>query len=272
MATDRLIAIVTGGASGLGLAMTKALMAEGARVAIFDIDGTALTRMQAQLQGIGGDPAVLPVRCDVSDEGSVSAAIERVRGQWGPPSMLINNAAIGQAHVRGTYARQPIRFLEVGPVAFSRFLAVNLRGPYNVTRAVLPFLLAAGWGRIVNVTIGLEAMLGRGGFPYGSTKAALESMSAILAAELDRTGTTVNVLDPGGVVDTPLSPPESYPDRTALLSPEIVGPPIRFLASRQSDPVNGRRIDARRWDHGLSPGIAAERASQPIGWPRAVQP
>jgi len=269
MATDRLIAIVTGGASGLGLAMTRALLAEGARVAILDIDGPGLARTEAQLRGIGDDPAILPVRCDVSDEGSVSAAIERVRGRWGPPSMLINNAAIGPAQIRGTYARQPIRFLEVGPVAFSRFVAVNLRGPYNLTRAVLPFLLAAGWGRIVNVTIGLDAMLGKGGFPYGATKAGLESMSAILAAELERTGATVNVLDPGGVVDTPLSSPESYPDRTALLSPEIVGSPIRFLASRQADQMNGRRIDASRWDHGLSPDVAAERASQPIGWPQA---
>lgn len=267
MASDRLIAIVTGGAGGLGLVMVKALLAEGARVAILDIDSAALARAQARLRGIGGDPSVLTIRCDVSDECSVSAAVERVRAQWGPPAMLVNNAGFGPAEIRATYGRQPIRFLEVGPVAFARSLAVNLRGPYNMTRAVLPFFLAGGWGRIVNITIPLDAMLARGAFPYGSTKAGLESMTAILAVELEGTGTTANVLEPGGLVDTPLNPPESFPDRAALLTPEIMGPPIRFLASRCSDRINGRHIDASKWDHALSPAVAATQASRPIGLP-----
>jgi len=272
MASDRLIAIITGGASGLGFVMAKALLAEGANVAIFDDDGPALARTQAQLQGIGSEPGILAIRCDVSDAGSVSTAIERIRRLWGPPAMLVNNAAIGPAEIRGTYGQQPLRFLEVGPVMFSRYLAVNLRGPYNMTRAVLPFLLAAGWGRIVNITSPIADMLATGGFPYGSTKATLESMSAILATELDGTGTTVNVLEPGGVADTPLCPPESFPDRTTLLSPDIMGPPIRFLASRQADRFTGRHIAARCWDRGIAPAEAAAAASGPAGWRTGERP
>src|SRR5262249_61070508 len=122
-----------------------------------------------------------------------------------------------------------------------------------------------GFGRIVNNTTSYLTMLRV--LPYGAAKAALESMSAVWAKELDGTGVTVNVLVPGGPTDTPLIAPESGWPREKMLQPEIMGPPIRWLISDASNGVSGRRFTAARWDASLPPRDAAQRSGRAIGWP-----
>jgi NAD(P)-dependent dehydrogenase (short-subunit alcohol dehydrogenase family) len=109
--------------------------------------------------------------------------------------------------------------------------------------------------------------------PYGATKSALESMSAVWALELDGSGITVNVLVPGGPTDTPFINDASGWPRDQMLRPAIMGPPIAWLMSEASNGVNGRRFTAQNWDASLPADEAATKAGRDIGWPElAVGP
>jgi len=134
-----------------------------------------------------------------------------------------------------------------------------------MVRAALPHMKAAGWGRIVNNTTSFLSMLRV--LPYGATKAALEAMSAVWAAELADTKITVNVLIPGGPTDTAFVADESGIPRDHMLKPEIMGPPVAWLISDDSQNVTGRRITAANWDTRLPPAEAARVSSRAIGWP-----
>jgi short-subunit dehydrogenase len=103
--------------------------------------------------------------------------------------------------------------------------------------------------------------------PYGPAKAALESMSAVWAKELEASAITVNVLVPGGPTDTPMISDQAGWPREKMLQPAIMGPPIVWLVSDASADFNGQRITAARWDVALSPSEAAKHASRAIGWP-----
>jgi len=122
-----------------------------------------------------------------------------------------------------------------------------------------------GFGRIVNNTTSYVTMLRV--LPYGAAKAALESMSAVWAKELDGSGITVNVLVPGGPTDTPLIADASGWPRDKMLRPEIMGPPTAWLVSDEAKTFSGRRITAARWDKNVAAAEAALRASRAIGWP-----
>jgi NAD(P)-dependent dehydrogenase (short-subunit alcohol dehydrogenase family) len=125
----------------------------------------------------------------------VTAALER----FGRIDVLVNNAGIGQASVRADQRRNPIRFWEATPDQWSRFLSVNATAPIMMARAVVPHMLRARQGRVVTVTTSLGTMVRAGYLLYGASKAAAESATAILAADLAGTGVTANVLVPGGV-------------------------------------------------------------------------
>jgi NAD(P)-dependent dehydrogenase (short-subunit alcohol dehydrogenase family) len=108
----------------------------------------------------------------------------------------------------------------------------------------------------------------RGGFaPYGGSKAANEAHTAIMAQDLAGTGVTANVLVPGGPTNTRMIPEESGLNRAALLQPEIMIPPLLWLASDASHGVTGRRFIAALWDPKLPPAQAAEKAGAPAAWP-----
>jgi NAD(P)-dependent dehydrogenase (short-subunit alcohol dehydrogenase family) len=128
-------------------------------------------------------------------------------------------------------------------------------------------MIAAGRGRIVNISMNHATMRRRGFSPYGPSKAALESETIIWAQDLDGTGVTVNALLPGGATATGMIP-DGLPQeaRTKLLDPAIVIPPLLWLASEASDGVTGRRIDASRWRGELSEAEAAEAATDDAGW------
>ena len=134
-----------------------------------------------------------------------------------------------------------------------------------ITRAAVAMMKQGGWGRIINNTTSYRTMLRV--LPYGAVKAALEAMSAVWAKELEGSGITVNVLVPGGPTDTPFIAEETGWPRTAMLRPQIMGPPVCWLVSEESNGVTGTRITAARWDPDLPTTQAAKRASRAIGWP-----
>src|SRR5438093_13590890 len=150
---------------------------------------------------------------------------------------------------------------------WQRFVATNLSGAWNMTRASIGHLLRQRWGRIINVTTSFAPMLRDGFHPYGPCKAGLEAMSSGHAKEFEGSGVTVNVVLPGGPVDTPMVPQESGFDRKALIPPSVMAAPVVWLCSRAADGITGNRYIAARWDISMTPEQAEQRCRAPIGWP-----
>ncbi len=135
-----------------------------------------------------------------------------------------------------------------------------------MARAVVPHMLNAGRGRIVTVTTSLGTMLREGYVLYGASKAAAEAATAVMSADLAGTGVTANVLVPGGMTDTRIVPDAAVADRSRLLRPEIMAPPLLWLVSDAAAGATGQRFLAAHWDPSLPPAEAAEKCGAPIAW------
>jgi NAD(P)-dependent dehydrogenase (short-subunit alcohol dehydrogenase family) len=258
-------ALITGGAGGLGRAMSQALATDGINIAILDCDESASARAAAEFsERVGGD-GLLAIVGDVSDEKDCNDAVARTVDHFGGIDILVNNAGIGVSSIRPDAERNHPSIDEIHRALWDRFFAVNTTGPLLMVRAATPHMRERGWGRIVNNTTSFFTMLRV--LPYGASKAALESMSAIWATELQDSGITVNVLVPGGPTDTPFVSDGSGIPRSKMLKPAIMGPPIRWLASSASDGVTGQRFVAASWDAETDSAQAASAAGAPIGWP-----
>jgi NAD(P)-dependent dehydrogenase (short-subunit alcohol dehydrogenase family) len=256
-------AIVTGAASGLGRAMALGLVGHGIDVVAVDQNASALAALAAAASA--GRASVVAHRADLTQpeafDGIAAAALDR----FGRIDILVNNAGIGQASVRADQRRNPIRFWEATPEQWSRFLAVNATAPIMMARAVAPHMLRARQGRIITVTTSLGTMVRAGYLLYGSSKAAAESATAVMAADLQGTGVTANVLVPGGVTNTPLVGDDAG-DRARMLQPEIMVPPLLWLVSDDAAGVTARRFVAADWNASLPGAVAAEKAGTPIAW------
>jgi NAD(P)-dependent dehydrogenase (short-subunit alcohol dehydrogenase family) len=260
MASTNNAVIVTGAASGIGLAMTMGLIKAGHDVTAVDRNSGALAELEKQAAGSTG--RIQTVTADLTQPDSFAHITGAALIKYGKIDALVNNAGIGQASVRKD--RKPIRFWETTAEQWGRFMAVNAAGPINMSRAVLPYMLAAKRGRIVTVTTSLGTMVREGYLLYGSSKAAAESAMAVLAADLAGSSVTSNVLVPGGVTDTPLV--GDAPNREKMLKPSIMTPPLLWLLSEEAKAVNGKRFIAADWDTSLPPAEAAAKASAPIAW------
>ena len=254
------VAIVTGAAGGIGRVLVQALLAEGAKVAALDV------------RPVSGGPGILFVRADIADHGSCDAAVAETLRTFGGLHVLVNNAALGLGAIRADHQKTPIAIDEISPAMWQKFVATNVSGAWHMARACIPHMRAQRWGRMINVTTSFATML-RGGFhPYGPCKAALEAMSAGHAEEFRGSGVTVNVVLPGGPVDTPMVPPESGFDRRALIAPQVMTAPIVWLASDAADGITGNRYIAAHWDRTVAPEEAERRCRAPIGWPEVGPP
>jgi 3-oxoacyl-[acyl-carrier protein] reductase len=178
-------AIVTGGASGIGLGVGARLMAEGARVALWDVDPKALEGACAQL-----GPAAVPVRVDIADPDSVQAAFAETISTLGSLEILV--ACAGITGPNTTLWEYPID-------AWRKVMDVNLNGLFYCNRAVVPAMLAGGYGRIVNVA----SIAGKEGNPnasaYSASKAAVIGLTKSLGKELAKNNITVNCVTPAAV-------------------------------------------------------------------------
>jgi NAD(P)-dependent dehydrogenase (short-subunit alcohol dehydrogenase family) len=266
MAAERRTAIVTGAASGIGRAMSLGLLAAGIDVAAVDREAAWLEELEAFAFSREFAGTLHPIHADLADPQAFGAIVAAAINRLERLDILVNNAGIGQGAIRADQRHNPIRFWEITPQQWSRFVAVNATAPLMMARAVVPHMLRARRGRIVTVTTSLGTMIREGYVLYGASKAAAEAATAVMAADLKGTGVTANVLVPGGMTDTRIIPDAAVADRTRLLRPEIMAPPLLWLVSEEAAAVNGRRFLAAHWDPSLPPAEAAEKCGAPIAW------
>jgi len=189
--TPTRVAIVTGGGSGIGLAIAQRLSTDGNAVAIFDRDGAAATAAAELIASAGGSAIGLAV--DVTDRPRIDEAVVEVGHRLGRPTVLVNSA--------GLDGFEP--FLTITAESWNRLLAVNLTGTFDCCQAVVPGMIEERWGRIVNIS----SSSAQGGQPlmthYVAAKAGVIGFTKALALELGPRGITVNTIPPG-FIDTPM--------------------------------------------------------------------
>jgi 2-hydroxycyclohexanecarboxyl-CoA dehydrogenase len=184
-------AIVTGGGSGIGLAISERLAADGCGVAVFDRNGTAADAAAAKITAAGG--SAIGVCADVTRRPEIDAGVARVRTELGPATILVNSAGLDGFD----------RFLDITLETWSRILEVNLTGTFNCCQAAVPDMIEAGWGRIVNISSS-SAQGGQARMThYVAAKAGVIGFTKALALELGPQGITVNTIPPG-FIDTPM--------------------------------------------------------------------
>jgi gluconate 5-dehydrogenase len=246
--------LITGGTSGLGLAMARALVADEHRVAITGRTAERARTVAAELPG-----SVEGIGMDVRDPDSVHAGRERVLEALGGLDVLINNAGIGMRTVNPRFLTEPQPFWAVPVSGFRDVIDTNLTGYFVVATAFVHDLLAAPAGRIINVTMNHSTMRRAGFVPYGPSRAGAESLSRIMAADLADTTVRVNLLLPGGATATGMIP-DHVADTSALLPADVMAEPVRWLCSPAAADVHDERIVAAEFEDWL-----ARRRGRPRG-------
>ncbi len=265
---SNVIVVVTGGARGLGCAMTLALLRSGRQVVVADLPASAaemreLTGIATQEQS---QDRLLTVECNVTQWEQCLNVVNKAIDRFGNVHGLVNNAGIGMQDIGNVLIGKRKPFYEVDANAWRNAIDVNVNGPFLMAKAITPQLVRQGWGRIVNIETSSYTMMMDGFSPYGPSKAALESATVIWAKDLVGTGVTVNALAPGGPANTRMIPKSEVGDRSTLIQPEVMMAPIVWLMSARSDGVSGRRIIAKEWDADRLQREAAEKIGIPAGW------
>lgn len=223
------VGIVTGGGSGIGHGLALALAREGVRVAICGRRADPLQRTVEQIQRDGGE--AMAVTADVSLEEDVRRLIDEVSGSWGVIDILVNNAGIGGGSA----------VHEHNVAAWDRIIAINLRGPFLMCRAVLPDMRRRRSGHIINISSesGLEYYPGNGA--YGVSKHALNAFGEIMQRENQELGIRIDTICPGMVV-TEMSEDNPRLDQSKCLYPQDIADLVLWLLVRRPNTKIGRPL------------------------------
>jgi gluconate 5-dehydrogenase len=191
---------------------------------------------------------------DVRDEQSVANGVAVAKEALGGIDVLVNNAGIGMQTVNPQFMTDPQPFWNIEPDRFRDLFATNVTGYFLLARAVAPVMAQERKGKIINVSVSESTTRRKGFAPYGPSRAATDSLSHIMAADFAGTGVTVNLIAPGGATATGMIPDDVGVDvRAVLLDATIMGPPIRWLASADSDGITDCRILATDFADGIRP-------------------
>jgi 3-oxoacyl-[acyl-carrier protein] reductase len=236
--TDQ-VAVVTGGARGVGHGIASVLAAEGARVVIADVDGGHAEEAAAALRAGGLD--VLAVATDVTDRASVDALAALVSAEHGRIDILAANA--------GVYPTADLATID--DALWDRVMDINVSGAVRAVQACLPAMISQQYGRIVLTSSITGPVTGQAGFAhYGASKAAMLGFMRSAAVELARSGVTVNAVLPGNVETPGFADTSEEHQRRMLLaipmgryaSAEDIGWAVRFLASPEAGYITGQTL------------------------------
>lgn len=238
------VAIVSGGASGIGAAITRRFARRGDKVAILDLRGDTLKQHVSALQNEGAE--VRGYEADVTDRAAVQEAVASARTDLGPIQIAVTSA--------GITAYTP--FTELSIEDWDRTLAINLTGTFNCVQAAIPDMIEAGWGRVVTISSTAGQAAAPGQAHYVASKGGVIALTRALAAEFAGNGITVNTIPPA-LVDTPMARaaeadgtlPASLDDIGAMLplkrvgTSEDVAAACEFLCSDDAGYITGQQIN-----------------------------
>jgi 2-hydroxycyclohexanecarboxyl-CoA dehydrogenase len=185
------VAVVTGGASGMGLEICRQLANRGDRVAVVDLSAEAADKAAAEITGSGG--SAIGLQADVSDRAAIDAAYAAVREHFGPIEILVTSAGLDEFTT----------FTDITAAQWDRMIAVNLTGTFHSLQAAVPDMLAGGWGRIVTISSSSAQSGAKRMAHYVASKGGVIGITKALAVELAPEGITVNTIPPG-FIDTPM--------------------------------------------------------------------
>jgi 3-oxoacyl-[acyl-carrier protein] reductase len=276
---ERRVAIVTGGLRGLGRAMAFGLAREGHSVLAIGHIETDVAEVEVATAGSNFAGSILPLMADLRRPAECDRIVAMAQQRFGTPQILVNNAGLTFTTIDPARFRrpEPQKFWQVPDDIVQRVMETNYIAADQIARRVAPKMVELGWGRIVNVTTKLDTMNRAHTSPYGASKAALEMATEVWAKEVEGTGLTINIVNPGAGANTPGMAEEMRTMSREGRAPRLVEPdemvaPLLYVVSRKADSVNGWRFDANLWDTELPPADAARRAGRPAGFEMHPQP
>ena len=230
-------AVVTGGGSGIGRACSLQLARDGAAVAVWGRSADNVAETVRLIEAEGGRAAAYVG--DASARTDIDRILERIRAELGPVLVLVNNAGVSDL----------TPFQEITQEALEQILHINLVGPFILTQAAITDMIAAGWGRIINITSSSAQTGARGRAHYSSSKGGLVALTKTLALEFVGQGITVNNIPPG-FIDTPMMRTAGRDfDAAAAASPmkrsgrpEDIAAACSYLASQGASYITGQTI------------------------------
>jgi NAD(P)-dependent dehydrogenase (short-subunit alcohol dehydrogenase family) len=237
------VAVVTGAASGMGLAVARRFAAAGHRVGLLDLDADGAAAAADELRAAGTTALGLPV--DVSDGPAVHGAVDKVRRELGPVEILVTSAGFEEF----------TPFTDITIEAWDRILAVNLTGTFHCIQSAIPDMLAAGWGRIVTISSSSAQSGAARMAHYVASKGGVVGLTKALAVEYASKGITVNTIPPG-FIDTPMARRaeargdlpsiDAVAARTPVRragTPEDIAAACSFLCSEEAGYVTGQALN-----------------------------
>jgi 2-hydroxycyclohexanecarboxyl-CoA dehydrogenase len=236
------VAVVTGGASGMGRSICERLAARGDRVAVLDIEGAAAELVAEELRAAGGQ--ALAAAVDVTDRRGVDDAVAKIRGELGPVGILVTSAGLVGFE----------KFADISEQSWQRIIDVNLTGTFHCVQAVIPDMVAARWGRIVTISSSSAQRGSPGMIHYTAAKAGVIAMTRALSREYAPFAITVNTIPPSGI-ETPMQhrsqaeghlPPNDVMARNIPLGRLGTGDDIAaacaFLTSEEAGFISGQTL------------------------------